>query len=150
MGKFIPSKYQKDIFNFILNDTRNAVISAVAGSGKTTTLLKSLEIIPADKSVLFLAFNKSIAKELKERVPEGRNIDVKTVHGFGYLTLSRLNNPKIDNGKYRKLLWDTINFHSGKDETSLDEYAFFIVTLTFLKSVFSIFSFCLIPLKSKP
>jgi DNA helicase-2/ATP-dependent DNA helicase PcrA len=124
MGKFIPSKYQKDIFNFILNDTRNAVISAVAGSGKTTTLLKSLEIIPADKSVLFLAFNKSIAKELKERVPEGRNIDVKTVHGFGYLTLSRLNNPKIDNGKYRKLLWDTINFNSGKDETSLDEYGF--------------------------
>lgn len=124
MGKFVPSKYQKDIFNFILNDTRNAVISAVAGSGKTTTLLKSLEIIPADKSVLFLAFNKSIAKELKERVPENRNIDVKTVHGFGYLTLSRLNNPKIDNGKYRKLLWDSINFQSGKDETSLDEYEF--------------------------
>ena len=26
------------IFNFILNDTRNAVISAVAGSGKTTII----------------------------------------------------------------------------------------------------------------
>jgi len=65
MSKFTPSKYQKDIFNFILKDTRNAVVSAVAGSGKTTTLLKALDLIPDDKSVLFLAFNVSIRDELK-------------------------------------------------------------------------------------
>jgi DNA helicase-2/ATP-dependent DNA helicase PcrA len=64
MAKFTPSKFQKDIFNFILKDDRNAVISAVAGSGKTTTLLKALDLIPEDKTVLFLAFNKSISDEL--------------------------------------------------------------------------------------
>ena len=46
------------IFKFILNGEKNAVISAVAGSGKTTTLLEALKLIPEDKTVLFMAFNK--------------------------------------------------------------------------------------------
>ena len=83
MSKFTPSKEQKEIFKFILNGEKNAVISAVAGSGKTTTLLEALKLIPEDKSVLFMAFNKSIAKELRERVPQRESIKVMTVHGFG-------------------------------------------------------------------
>jgi superfamily II DNA or RNA helicase len=34
MNRYKPSPYQQDIFDFIQNDTRNAVVSAVAGSGK--------------------------------------------------------------------------------------------------------------------
>lgn len=124
-GKFTPSKYQKEIFDFILEDNRNAVISAVAGSGKTTTLLKSLDIIPDEKSVLFLAFNKSIAEELSGRVPEGKkNIIVKTVHGFGNSILRQRNDPKIDDKKYRKLLWSMIYYYSGKDTNSILSYGF--------------------------
>ena len=52
MSKFTPSKEQKEIFKFILNGEKNAVISAVAGSGKTTTLLEALKLIPEDKTVL--------------------------------------------------------------------------------------------------
>jgi superfamily I DNA/RNA helicase len=106
MSKFVPSEYQKKIFNFILKGKGNAVVSAVAGSGKTTTLLKALEIVPKDKNVLFLAFNKSIADELNTRVPQTNNISVKTVHGFGYGILSRYYGSEIDNGKYRKLFYD--------------------------------------------
>ncbi len=125
MSKFTPSKYQKDIFNFILKDDRNAVISAVAGSGKTTTLLKSLEIIPEDKTILFLAFNKSIADELERRVPKDKkNIFVKTVHGYGYSVLRQKNDPKMDDKKYRKLLWSVIYFLNGKDDTSILSYGF--------------------------
>jgi DNA helicase-2/ATP-dependent DNA helicase PcrA len=124
MSKFTPSKYQKDIFDFILKDDKNAVISAVAGSGKTTTLIKALEIIPDNKSVLFLAFNKSISNELKERVPKNKSIDVKTVHGFGYSILNSHNNPAIDNGKYRKLFRDIVQFFSGKDDNILKQYDF--------------------------
>lgn len=125
MQKFVPSKYQKDIFNFIKNDNHNAVISAVAGSGKTTTLLKCLDIIPNDKTVLFLAFNKSIAEELTRRVPEGKdNIFVKTVHGFGYNILRQKNDPVIDDKKYRKILWSVIYFLSGKDPNALSVYGF--------------------------
>ena len=63
---FKPSIFQQDIYNFITDGTGNAVVSAVAGSGKTTTLLHALELIPTNKTVLFLAFNKSIATELKK------------------------------------------------------------------------------------
>jgi len=125
MSKFTPSKYQKEIFNFILKDDKNAVISAVAGSGKTTTLLKALDIISDDKSVLFLAFNKSIAEELSKRVPQDKNnILVKTVHGYGYGILRQRNDPKIDDKKYRKLLWSVIHHLNGKDENTIQTYGF--------------------------
>jgi len=101
---FKPSKYQQDIFDFIKNDNRNAVISAVAGSGKTTTLLKTLELIPDQKKVLFLAFNKSIANELKNRIGVKSNIKVSTVHALGYSTIMRNgDSPVIENNKYEKI-----------------------------------------------
>lgn len=125
MGKFTPSKQQKDIFKFILDGEKNAVISAVAGSGKTTTLLEALKLIPEDKTVLFMAFNKSIASELKERVPQRKSIKVMTVHGFGFDTIRKsIKEPSIDNGKYRKILRDIIQFYQGKHENVLDVYKF--------------------------
>ncbi|MBA3825757.1 MAG: DEAD/DEAH box helicase family protein [Ktedonobacterales bacterium] len=39
LGDFIPSDYQRAVFNHIVNATGNALIAAVAGSGKTTTIL---------------------------------------------------------------------------------------------------------------
>jgi len=88
MKKYTPSKNQQDFYDFIVNSDKNAVIDAVAGSGKTTTLVESTKLIPKDKTLLFTAFNKSIAKELKERV-SGDNITVSTVHGLGYNILFR-------------------------------------------------------------
>lgn len=123
MKKFSPSKFQKNIFNFILNDKRNLIISAVAGSGKTTTLLKALEIIPEDKSVLFLAFNLSIANELKERTPKDRyNITVSTVHSFGMKTLTKSFYPQVNTKKYREILKYIIDVKSGKKPTNLKSY----------------------------
>jgi DNA helicase-2/ATP-dependent DNA helicase PcrA len=53
----------------------------VAGSGKTTTLVELLRMIPKHKRVIFIAFNRDIVKELKSRVPS--NVEVKTIHSFG-------------------------------------------------------------------
>jgi DNA helicase-2/ATP-dependent DNA helicase PcrA len=75
------SKYQQDIFNFVKNEKGNAVINAVAGSGKTTSILEALKYIPKGKKTIFLAFNKSIVNELKSRVPE--DVEVSTLHSFG-------------------------------------------------------------------
>lgn len=122
--EFKPSKHQKDIFNFIKKGTENGIISAVAGSGKTTTLLKALEVIPKDKTVLFMAFNKSIADELKDRTPKSPNINVKTVHGFGYSTLSKYFTPSIDNRKYTKMFRDIIESYSKKNKAVLQKYGF--------------------------
>jgi DNA helicase-2/ATP-dependent DNA helicase PcrA len=125
MLKFKPSKFQEDIFNFILNDSRNLVISAVAGSGKTTTLLKALEIIPEDKSVLFLAFNLSIADELKERIPKDKtNITVNTVHSFGMSTLMKSIYPQVDTKKYREIIQSIVDFKNGENLNNIKSYEF--------------------------
>lgn len=45
-SNFIPSIFQEAIFEWIINGEGHGVIEAVAGSGKTTTIVKSLEYIP--------------------------------------------------------------------------------------------------------
>jgi len=124
MGKFTPSKNQKDIFNFIKSDNRNAVISAVAGSGKSTTLIEALKLIPLDKRILFMAFNKSIANELAERVPKTGNIVVKTVHGFGHSILTGGMEFTIDNNKYKKLFNNIVKYYQKNSKDPINEYKF--------------------------
>ena len=63
---FTPSEYQQRIFDFVLHGTGNAMIKACAGSGKTSTLIAAMKILPKRKSCLFIAFNKSIVEEIKE------------------------------------------------------------------------------------
>lgn len=78
-----PSSFQKAIFDFIKNESTSGIINAVAGAGKTTTIVNAVKLIPSDKRVLMLAFNKSIAEELAERVKLS-NVDCKTLHSVGF------------------------------------------------------------------
>lgn len=93
MTNFVPSKYQTGIFEWISTgrDThRNALVQAVPGSGKTTTILKLVPYIPQDFNYLFCAFNKHIEQAIKQklygsttrRVP-GNN-SVSTIHALGF------------------------------------------------------------------
>lgn len=77
------SKYQKAVFDEIVNGISNIVIEASAGSAKTTTIVKSLDFIPNDKKILFIAFNKEIVSELKEKIGERKNITICTMHSLG-------------------------------------------------------------------
>lgn len=71
------------IFNAIKDDNGgNLLIEAVAGAGKTSTIVEALKLIPPEKKVLFLAFNVSIVDELKNRVPA--HVDVMTLNGLGW------------------------------------------------------------------
>ena len=125
MSKFQPSIYQQGIYDFITKEKGNAVVSAVAGSGKTTTLINALNLIPSDLNVLFLAFNKSIAQELSERVPKGAtNIEVRTLHAYGYFSLTKSHKCEIDNNKYRKLLKDILSYSEHLDMEYLKKYNF--------------------------
>lgn len=103
------SSYQKEVFNFVKNGNNNAIISAVAGSGKTTTIVEATKLIPKNKKVLFLAFNKSIANELKERLASYTNIECKTIHAHGFATLKNVHKfIKVMNGnRFYKLITET-------------------------------------------
>ncbi|MBR1373175.1 hypothetical protein IJ556_01835, partial [bacterium] len=84
MANFVPSKYQKTVYTYIQKGTGNAVIDAVAGSGKSTTIVNALKLIPADKSVLFLAFNASIVEELKIKIGNIPNVEIRTLNSLGF------------------------------------------------------------------
>ena len=120
--EFVPSKYQKDIFDFIQKQSGNLLIEAVAGSGKTTTIVKSLELIPNDKTVLFCAFNKDIVKTLTKKTKEFDNISVRTIHGLGYITcLNNIPNlNKIVNiNKYQKEFIDNTSSYTPSNQATL-------------------------------
>lgn len=74
-------------------------IIAGAGTGKTTTIVQGEMYLPS--TTLFLAFNKSIAEELKVRMPH-RNC--KTFHAIALSNLqSRIGRLPVDAYKYVKL-----------------------------------------------
>jgi superfamily I DNA/RNA helicase len=124
---FKPSKYQKKIFKFINEETGNAVINAVAGSGKTTTLIESLKLVDPNLSILFLAFNKNIKQEIEKRIKSANlSVDINTCHGFGYSTILRNTDKEIvlDNNKYFKLLKDLIKYGQSEDIEAIKHYNF--------------------------
>ena len=99
---------QKRIFNFVRFEENNGIIDAVAGSGKTTTIIESAGFIDKSRSVLFCAFNRSIKKEIQTRFEEKglSHIVVKTMHALGYDILKSVNRTdyQFDNYKYNKLI----------------------------------------------
>lgn len=75
------SKYQLDFFDAYENTRSNLFVKATAGSSKTTSMLECLKRTSPVKKKIFLAFNKSISEELKERVPAGT--ETSTFHSKG-------------------------------------------------------------------
>ena len=100
MAKFQPSKYQQAVYDFILKGKGNAVIDAVAGSGKSTTIVNALKLIPKNKKVLFLAFNKSIVEELKIKVGNLPNVTIRTLHSLGASSVMRTLGCSLCDDKY--------------------------------------------------
>ena len=100
---FKPSKYQTAVFDFISKGKGNALVSAVAGSGKTTTMVEALKLIPKGESAAFLAFNKDIAEELKSSGPAG--VMASTLNSLGMSAWTRrVGRIKVDINKTRDIL----------------------------------------------
>lgn len=114
---FKPSVFQKAFFDFVEYETGSAVLEAVAGSGKTTTIIEALKLFREGTTVLLLAFNKTIADELAARVQAAgvkASVEVKTFNGLGHSILyKRLGRLTLDNRKMRgviKGLMDTFDY----------------------------------------
>ena len=107
---FVPSEYQEKIFDWVQHGVGNAVIQAFAGSAKTTTAVASMKFIPKDQKCLFIAFNKSIADELNERLKGRSNCTARTTHSLGFLMIRRNlgSNIEVDEYKYRNYVKQNI------------------------------------------
>lgn len=122
------SNYQLAIIDFIKNGNGNLVVEASAGSGKTYTLMKCVEEIPGDKTILLSAFNRDIANVLKRKAKDLYNVNVSTLHGLGLQMLQR-NFPNeelvLDEFKYKSYLNTNIRSLSSINTFNLSkrEYA---------------------------
>lgn len=134
---FTPSEYQEKVFNFVRKGTGNGVIRATAGSGKTTTIITAMKLVPKTKKCLFIAFNKSIVEELTKKLEDYPNCHVRTLHSLGYAILRRNfgNDIEIDEYKYKVYLKKNLAELSGIDEDTqitpkqVEEYTASIVAL---------------------
>ena len=81
MSRITLTKEQQDILNAVKNGEKVIKIVAFAGTGKTFTL-EQIALNNSNKSMLLLAYNKSIEKEAKKRFP--KNVLVKTTHSYAY------------------------------------------------------------------
>ena len=70
----------------IINTDDNLKINAVAGSGKTTTLLEYAKSRNTNSKILYLAFNRSVKNEAEKkfRAYGIKNVDITTAHSLAY------------------------------------------------------------------
>src|SRR4051812_39716118 len=107
----------EEAFAIDFGGKRHAVVEAVAGSGKTTTIVKSLDFLTGSydnggdafaqmtggfgsklPKVLFVAFNKHIAEELQRRVP--KYVQASTLNSVGW-GICRTNEPRVELDKQK-------------------------------------------------
>ena len=91
-----PNIFQRDIYDFIRDENRgNLIVRALAGTGKTYTGIESLNLIPRNKKVIFLAYNRHIVTELEGKAPDW--VEVRTTHATGLSTIKNFNIGKTTN-----------------------------------------------------
>src|ERR1041384_2706233 len=81
----------------IINSTGNIKINAVAGSGKTTTIIEYARARPKNSKILYLAFNKSVKLEAAKKIAEKglTNVKADTAHSLAYRHVIFKNHYKV-------------------------------------------------------
>ena len=79
------------------------MVDAVAGSGKTTTNVIALELLPKSTNAIYAAFNKHIEQDIRSKSPE--HVQVSTFHRWGLNNIRKAYpNVDIEPAKLRDLL----------------------------------------------
>jgi hypothetical protein len=74
------SNEQIDIINTI-KQNKNVICDAVAGSGKTTTVLELAKALP-DKLILQITYNSMLRHEVKDKAKDIKNIKIHSYHSL--------------------------------------------------------------------
>lgn len=109
MSARVWSAHQERIFSFVQSGKGNAVVQAVAGSGKTTTIVEALSRVQGTS--IFLAFNKAIAEELKKR-----GVNARTFHSLCYGPVTRARGCNTVN---TNKLWELIEANLGDSDVEM-------------------------------
>lgn len=81
----------------IIHSNEDIKINAVAGSGKTTTIIEYAKSRPKDSRILYLAFNKSVKLEAIKKFQKKNlhNVIVETAHSLAYKNIVFKNGYKV-------------------------------------------------------
>lgn len=111
---------QNKVFEFVASVDAHGIIDAVAGSGKTSTIIQSAKYIKSGYKALFCAFNSSIARTIRERFIYNNmpDITVKTIHalGFDILKSNSVKEYKVTSNKYEQIVERGLKSNEFNDE----------------------------------
>lgn len=110
------SNLQDAIFAATRETNQNLLIQAVAGSGKTTTIIEATRF--AASPAIFLAFNKDIATDISAKLPSG---EARTLNSLGHrLWMRNASYAKFDISKDEKIISRQL------DETNRRKFGYII------------------------
>jgi superfamily I DNA/RNA helicase len=103
---FIPSAYQKAIFEAGASGKRNIVVNATAGSGKTKTIQEFImNYMPKGKSWIYLVFNKKNQQEAEMKLAKAINGRALTFHALGFGAIRRsIGSVQVENNKVIQII----------------------------------------------
>jgi len=90
-----------------------AILEAVAGSGKTSTLKQAARRIPSSEKGIYVAFNKRVVDEIKGGLPG--HISASTMHSVGYRAVLAHWGKRVDGRPDTKKTWRLFDEFTGRD-----------------------------------
>lgn len=144
MKKFKPTEEQDKVFFYVAKRPENILIKARAGAGKTSTIVTATKLIPKDKKIIFLAFNKHIQEELKTKLPE--HVYCYTTYGLGNSAIKRKYGDLIefDEFKVDKAIQKKVKSWKLDEEMDSEDIS------SYLNSIKKLVNLCRLTLTLKP
>lgn len=116
MTKFTPSAAQQAFFDWVQAGSGNCILEAVAGAGKTTTIVEAIARMKG--RVWFGVYNKKMADEIKEKISKRPDISGRsfpreavftgTFHSMGFSIIRNFHgksaNVEVDDRKVQKII----------------------------------------------
>lgn len=100
--KLKPSLQQAGFYDWVKNGSGSCILEAVAGAGKTTTLIEALGLMVGD--IFFGAFNKKISEEIAAKAGIRAGLTISTLHAAGFNAWKQVARfPKVDSNKVRDI-----------------------------------------------
>lgn len=126
---FTPSAAQQAFYDWVDDEHGHAILNAVAGSGKTTTILNGIAMMRG--KVWFGVYNKKMADEIKGKLAghptlssrtefkADERVESSTFHSLGYGIVRGMSYPnevEIDDKKVKRLVDQIIETNEARDQ----------------------------------
>ncbi len=132
-------------YGFTLDGNGRFLLGDFTITHNTSTIVEAVTLLPKDKSILFLAFNKHIQEELKTKLPE--HVRCYTTYGLGTAAIKRKYGDKIrfDEFKVDKIILKKSKGWELHDEFKTDEEIIY-----YLDNIKKLVNLCRLTLTIKP